>query len=757
MPTDISNAVGTARQFTPQPDGSYQGRYQGVGASNGASSPTNALDELSQNMLRLDSALQNYTVNHEKYLDAKGHQEAQEMINGMSAGAIKALNTIDAAQLEGYVDSTANPYFTAYAEKLRGGFLSTQMKREYDDKYAMSPAKSMEEEARRYANFSDEWRKANLSGSNAPTNIYAFDTGFNENQLVNVAKLSDSWVQTKHRNDITTTMASATSKLGNVIENSVDLLKTNGAMTQAVQEVFNEVRLMGLPQEYRQKLLDDFAQEIVRTGHIDSTRLSQMMNNVVVSTNIDGSTEKASNLLDMQTYKTFAAQYNRQFMTQEKYDLVQNFIKSKDRKGALALIAQKRVDDPDHAQEYADLFGQIDGGIKQKEAEEKAEAARRLAEQQRQQKKSFEKRQDYDLCRAALKVHMSGGTMYNGQTLSSLKIDPQVAGQVLTESIDYAIGVDGNGNYKNQPDMSPFTRTRYVKNIMTFPSFSQAHRDIINNYMSDIDGIQPSSDGGSVYSQTAYNLAAMYQSNSGDFATAFGNELTTKVGTISLFASAHGGDLNAGLADYAIYAHTDKDLINDYENQASYQINGYTIEGMPVLGGGIKTASLSNSADATQMITKMAGALMSRGSSAWDAVNTATDTLKDSMLYFQGAFIPKGAFNNNCTPDDETYMFKALNRWCYQVASDGNADVRYDAREQIFYMSGDLDSKSFSLDDMRNRAYDVYAEEANAERPDSTDSVTAEAINAARESAQDAQEAEEASEEKHGTGLHAPL
>lgn len=292
---------------------------------------------------------------------------------------------------------------------------------------------------------------------------------------------------------------------------------------------------------------------------------------------------------------------------------------------------------------------------------------------------------------------------------------------------------------------------------MTFPAFSQARRDIINNYMSDIDGIQPSSDGGAVYSQTAYNLAAMYQSNSGDFATAFGDALTTKVGTISLFASAHGGDLNAGLADYAVYAHTDKDLINDYENKASYQINGYTIEGMPVLGGGIKTASLSNSADATQMITKMAGALMSRGSSAWDAVNTASDTLKDSMLYFQGAFIPKGSFNNNNTPDDETYMFKALNRWCYQVASDGNADVRYDAREQIFYMSGDLDSKSFSLNDMRNRAYDIYAEEANAEKPDSTDSVTAKAINAARESAQDAQEAEEASEVKHGTGLHAPL
>ena len=31
MPNEISNALGTARQFTPKPDSLYQGRYKDMG------------------------------------------------------------------------------------------------------------------------------------------------------------------------------------------------------------------------------------------------------------------------------------------------------------------------------------------------------------------------------------------------------------------------------------------------------------------------------------------------------------------------------------------------------------------------------------------------------------------------------------------------------------------------------------------------------------------------------------------------------
>ena len=90
MPTEISNAIGTARQFIPQPDGVYQGRYQGLGVSQGSSVQPKVVD-VADNLAKLSDALQGYTVNHEKYLNAKGEIEATDMINGMSAGDRKSV------------------------------------------------------------------------------------------------------------------------------------------------------------------------------------------------------------------------------------------------------------------------------------------------------------------------------------------------------------------------------------------------------------------------------------------------------------------------------------------------------------------------------------------------------------------------------------------------------------------------------------------------------------------------------------------
>lgn len=74
----------------------------------------------------MTEALQGYVVSYEKYMDVTGHQQAEAMINGMTPADIQKLNTIDAAQLYGYADSTDNPYFKAYADKLRGGFLASK-------------------------------------------------------------------------------------------------------------------------------------------------------------------------------------------------------------------------------------------------------------------------------------------------------------------------------------------------------------------------------------------------------------------------------------------------------------------------------------------------------------------------------------------------------------------------------------------------------------------------------------------------------
>ena len=115
MPTTISNAVGTARQFTPQPDSTYQGRYQNIQPERVFYRGSDMT--LGRNMARLTEAFNQWRVAHERTLDAVGLENAQRMINAETPADIEKLNTIDAAQTYGFVDDTANPYFRAYADK----------------------------------------------------------------------------------------------------------------------------------------------------------------------------------------------------------------------------------------------------------------------------------------------------------------------------------------------------------------------------------------------------------------------------------------------------------------------------------------------------------------------------------------------------------------------------------------------------------------------------------------------------------------
>ena len=108
MPTSISGALGTQRQFTPQPDAGYVGRYAGVSPVT-ISAATNRSDVLSQNLMQLTAALSSYRASHEGYLNDSGSIEAQRMIQGESEESIRKLNAIDAAQQEGFADSPPAP------------------------------------------------------------------------------------------------------------------------------------------------------------------------------------------------------------------------------------------------------------------------------------------------------------------------------------------------------------------------------------------------------------------------------------------------------------------------------------------------------------------------------------------------------------------------------------------------------------------------------------------------------------------------
>ena len=365
MPTDVANQLGTARQFIPKPDSTYQGRYQDLQATTVRANTKTANMELGQNLQKLSVALNDYRLNTEKYKEQKGLIEATRMINSETPEDVAKLNLIDAAQTYGYVDSMDNPYFQAHAERLRGGYLSAQMKQQYDDKYAMSPAKSANEEQSRYAQFSSDYKKKLYDSSGAPQNSLAFEMGYNESNLINANKLSQDWYSKKHAEDLQVTHDTLNARLGVIVDNSGELLKENGLMTKSVQDIANEAKLMGLPPDARQSLWDGFLKQLVANGRIDGERLEQMCQNIDIQTNVDGTQMKLSDVVNIAQYKQIANDYHNQFMNQRKYDFVKKYT-DMGRAGiqqAMADVEEMRYTDPVSYAELAPLLPQVVSGV----------------------------------------------------------------------------------------------------------------------------------------------------------------------------------------------------------------------------------------------------------------------------------------------------------------------------------------------------------------------------------------------------------
>ena len=730
MPTDISNAVGTARQFTPQPDNTYQGHYQVVNAISSASSASaDDVMELAQNMSRLDSALQGYAISHEKYLDTVGHNQAERMVNSMTPDDVEKLNMIDAAQQYGYADSAANPYFKAYAEKLRGGFLSAKMKQEYDAKYNMSPSYSADEEMKRYADFSSTWKEEHLSGNNAPSNKYSFDMGFNESQLINANQLVTDWNKKKNEDDVTVAMAAVSSNLGKLIENSVNILQTKDLMTDLVKKELNPLRLMGLPFAYKQKLVNDFASQLVQTGHLDANRLEQMMQNIPIQAKMDGTIMSAADILNMQDFKTAAAEFNKQFMTQEKYNIVQDAVKRKDMPGFLKFLEDKKKSDPDNAPAYAALTGAVDSGIKNKEAEERAIAREKQRQALSEQKNKQKSQIASDTINDVLTVWVNGGTMLNGQPISSYKFKSEEIYPAFMNELTYCV---------QEQDFNTVAR------LMSLPQAQEMRKTISDDMQSHFDLLHTEDDGSINLSALDQGFVKLFMSNSNSCESLFGAKVATKARILQNLIEMNGGDFQAGLKMFINYNTTDEAAKNEYAGQVQSLIDstGFTVEAASNLGGGTDTIPIWGEADMESYTKDLATAFCCQGLSPDAALSKAGNIIQKGFTTYHWGYFPKGLMNDLGTTDDEVFFKNALDDAMCSITPDGdnsNVKIRYNRTSQVFYFSDIYTGNSGykSLDYIKQAAKEAYAT-ATAEQFNYTEETndydtTPEEINANRQ------------------------
>lgn len=709
MPTPISGALGTQRQFTPQPDAGYVGRYAGVSPVT-ISASTNRSDQLAQNLSQLTAALSSYRVSHEGYLNDTGSIDAERMVRGESEESIRKLNAIDAAQQEGFADALNNPYFKAHAERLRGGFLSTVMKNAYDEKYAMTPARTAQEEANRYNQFARDWQKANLSGDSAPVNMTAFASGFNENQLVNMGNLMATWEKKNYENEAKTVLSAAESKLEDIILNAPDLLQTNGVVTDKAQEAINDVRLMGLPLEFKRKLVLDFAEKFIKLGYIDGTRLSQMMERITVQTSFDGSEMKASELLPMATLKGMADDYHAQFHTQEKYDWVQNHIKNGTLSEAMAEVAEAEHTRPAWAREHNALIPSIESGIEQKKREEERALRQRQAAAGRSGGRSGGTVTDTQAISDIVSAWMRGDIMVYGRNISSYSIDKDALASVTTPLLQRFIA---------QGDFAQTIR------LMDMPQMSSMRSTISSDLANTLSTILPSDDGGVNIgsNESVRALVGMIIENPNAIAHTFGGAFAREAYTLKTLSLAYGGGdtgYDEALRLYSLSNQTKRqspDVHNANAAAAKANMLGFTIDDVPHSSGGKDGADFGmpcNQFVADDFRTLWT-TLLDAGIPPEQAQSIVNSCARNNYETYHLGVFPRSIYANLETDDDREYFRLAMDNVIFDLCAGGTTpdyeqtSIGYNPITRIFTFSCNSmgRTRQVTLNQLRTAAQEI--------------------------------------------------
>lgn len=712
MPTSISGAIGTARQFTPQPDAGYQGKYNGINITHRKA----AIDtSLGDGLARLSGALQSYMVNHEKMLDATGYENAQRLLESMSPEDIEKLGTIDVAQTYGFVDDTANPYFRAYADKLRGSFLSGKTKLEYDELYGMNPAKNMDEEAKRYAAFAKDKQETYRS---VALNPYAFDTGFNEGSLVNLNKLWSDHQQKRRQEDITVALSETESKLGDITKNTPQLkAEGGGTMTRVIEEaqtVWNTPRLMGLPPEHRKKLLEDWAKELIESGHLGKDDFSSLMAGLTIQTHMDGTVSTADTLLDMQTYASMAAAYNRQFLTKELRTTILDHIQREDADGWLTMVERTRKDAPDDALTYEKYTPYVLSHIESAQTARTRAAMRQMKEDLKAKEAADKAAIANDYVVRALRNWKNYGDSVDGIFIKSLPVKADDVRAPLMEALQQEIA---DGNLDN------------VSRLMAIPlpGASEVRDTIKSNLKTTLRVATPTLLENPAAKANMRDALLFCSANANAMETLFGSDVAKSAGVLKLLTDLS-GDFDTGLSQYAVWNTTPEDTRKAYRAQIETHMDSehYTIRDMPLLDGGRRDFSIFDNPDIEGAVATCATALCCQGYAPETALTIAGEKIKDNFFLFRGTAVPAGCLAGIRTQNPRYYLAKALEEWAGDIPY-----CRYNRQSQEFQFG---ENPSLPLADAQQNAMVIYEKEQEEkaarqkETPPET-SLTAETIN----------------------------
>lgn len=736
MAKRIASAVGTEMQFMPQPDATYQERLtevQGVRDTNPSSSSASMFASAANN---LNSSWLSFITDHEKRMNEEGLTEANRLIASTTEEDRQKLNTLDMALTYGYGNNLDNPYFIAYSDKLRGQALGDSAKLAYTEEFGDSPARTPDEEVKRYDDFVQKYRQRFIDKGLIDNNV-SFEQGFNDKNIENQQTLMSNHAQRDIEDRISETFNNIKSELGNLIYDAPTM--TRDEQVQKLTEIFNQSRLMGLNPSQRQTLVDNFTKEIITTGTIKDFKnfKATILDRIPVQTRLDGTTQTMGDLVDTMELDTLNIAYRKAHMEKSKMDFLKKYGKDKDMNrvytDAIKMTNSGNRDERDQGELLTGMFGPIESLQNQHKAAQSrmakvgAKGVTTAAKSQASTASAMEN----------IRAFMEDDNPVKDGYGSSIG-KPLVGGK----AVDSGTILSAFQDYENQiinSDADEDTKAQKLMKLYTYSGVSNVKNQLVNSVLQTINSATADSVEANGVPNSIIYLVKARNINHGQFAGAFGSKVDAAIGAIVNFSHASGEEDadNALVRGYANYCRIKDTSEQDKQNYMA-QIKGIAAGGWSIGGMDSWNSEGSTAPDISWDNPQISETVKDRAlmynlayHDPQAALDAACNDVRDSYAYYHGAVFPKNCFNSGLSPDTERAFAKqSLDALCYQFAdnwgvSADDINVSYDEASNTWSFSESANGNYTQLSgsDMANEIQYVasYVPPSTSSSGDSSD------------------------------------
>ena len=523
MPTNTSNALGTASQFMPRPRDVQAGglsgvRSGGVSGSNYVSSATQlagALGILGQTLADVEMSEQKRNEEYDLAV-AKKAMDGETMESVATRGSLqilpdKGLTTRDTGVGEALID------------KQRGQYLSFAATRDFDNIVKNEPLPLTPEE---YISKYNEFVSSRYAHSieKGVTNVTAFNEGFYEAHPSNQRTVLSQYDTRKDKEDKEFALSSLNGSLGSAIENYNGTNKEG--FTAQILNDFKQCRISGrFDTTTNITIAESVIKRLAASGIYTDKELKELASKMEVGLSPDTLLPvNADKVIDINSYTTFTNSTNANRLTIDTFNELEELKKLSVQDMIKTVSALEFTD----RAKYARLAPHLPTLINEKKRAEEAEKARQAKIAIEQQSR--------------------------GMALSSVisKITGHLAGKAdWSNSVEVSY-VDENGATKKRPatseeieqgvkvalaqytvGKSPQDKNNIVLKVLGMPLAQTYTQNYKNQGLYAINTMKVDDKGNLIGDTDVDNFYALYDTNPAEFARVFGTDLTGKLTVLS--------------------------------------------------------------------------------------------------------------------------------------------------------------------------------------------------------------------------------